>query len=495
MHRQDTEDGSPYQKRKNSQIDRSLEDCLNGIDGDIDMGMFLNNLKELNDEQVIHSNTIHAMENTEVYKNQMRRKQEQADKEDRRKEKEMKRQAKAFRNKSKSNGKVEELGEPIKQPYSCRVVIQNKSADILNRKIDNLNKIMKDKIETERGRAKTPKKITSNKFNKVYGRFQNHQLKAQAKLNALKSEKLMVEEKELTFKPKINKGKDSRARNFFDYADCRQMNREEKRRLKEIESKRREEEEEAKNCTFKPKIKEVEHIPQRSIADLYKWKNDLEYKKMKIQKKKEDALQKEHTFAPQINKNYQKKQIGEFNNAGERLYAIHNAKQKERLSRRKISGTSVKKLGKKRTVENPIDLGENSQENSLTMSRDELMGFTQNPNKKSTNKKKKQERVNFRPADEIFNADYDDKPYSTNKLEKTDEHLKLSSTNFMTKNRKKIKETEKKIRRDKEELKKRVSRSKSGKKYYNAKKDKKVKIAELKSYVDDIADLKDCFDP
>ena len=65
----------------------------------------------------------------------------------------------------------------------------------------------------------------------------------------------------------------------------------------------------------------------------------------------------------------------------------------------------------------------------------------------------------------------------------------------MTKNRKKIKETEKKIRRDKEELKKRVSRSKSGKKYYNAKKDKKVKIAELKSYVDDIADLKDCFDP
>ena len=327
--------------------------------------------------------------------------------------------------------------------------------------------------------------------------MEQSETKKKEKVRAMQNRKSSMENQELTFKPKINKYGNLYNRSFVD-SSSKRLDKEEKLRLKQLAKKKKEDEEIKKYCTFKPKINRSGKSANRSIKDMYNWKKELDFKMMLKQEEKEIVHQRDHTFSPAINRNFRKQSREQYGNAGERLYAIHKIKTEEKKQKQSVSRS------KKQDREYYSSYKKSFKGfNSHYDEEDIIYGKSINCDSETrykTNSRKRDgskgngygfmNNSNYRPSHEIFNTKLDneeDMYHSYNTEWETDKDFTKSSAKKQTnKLRESVNgDTGSKMYDSKQKGKP------NRKKYYNVKKDKKLKISDLKSYQDEFRDLQD----
>lgn len=491
MQRKKTKKQTKQLNEKTKEMSHSILEFFDEMGEDFDPEEFLRNLKELKEDRSKKQSGV------DEKKAKKRQKISIHETDDSRREAKKTRKQTANKDKTKSFKDMRTSFKAKDSFVPTKVIIQNRVADRLNQQIDNISSIIENKISKERGNSRTPSVITKKKIKEMNDRFNNFQTKKKDKIRAMQNRKSSVEDQELTFKPKINKYGNLYSRSFID-SNSKRLDKEEKLRLKQLAKKKKEDEELKKYCTFKPKINKSGRSPNRSVSDMYNWQKELDYKMMLRQEEKEIIHQRDHTFSPAINRNFRKQSRDSYKNVGERLYAMHKIKTKEKKQKMSVS--------KSKNQEREFYSNQKKSFKGFNSHYDEediIYGKSincDNETRYKTNSRKNDSskgnnyvfmnNSNYRPSHEIFNTRLENESdmyesYNT-EMESERDFMKSSSK----------KQTSKVGNSTNDESGSRTSegrfKSKPGrKKYYNVKKDKKLKISDLKNYQKDFKDLQD----
>ena len=494
-------------------LDRSLEECFNELSEDIDMTMFLKNMRHLKDSvgnnvELINSakrnSTTNTKSNNNARTNAMLKKMKQ--KSNNKERKESHRDLKA--------NKREGVPKSQMQLPVQKVIIKNKSAEKLTNKMTKIEDVLKTKLNEEKERSKTKERMDEGKLTNFYNRLENHQLKTQAKINIIKTKKKQEEKEMMTFKPHINLNNVNVSKSFIDESAVNLTAKEEKIRRLQLEKQMQEEKLLQKECTFKPNIKRKAKDAPRSLNDLYTWKEQLEMKKNQNKQDREEELKKEYTFTPSINKGLNNKRDSTYENPGDRLYAIHKIKMNDKLA------TNEKDP---KTIDYPLNIkrmnvvSQSLKQNSDVYSRRSINTSANNSyanesykakirpenvkeipsNNRNTSPRPSQKhmnRVNQKPMARLF--DVEENKSISNISRNTNDQFKINkqslnrsaSKNFMEENLKRLKEEER-LKKELKLAKEKEKNQTQKKKYYNAKKDKKLKLNDLEDIVNDVNEI------
>lgn len=489
-------------------LDRSLEECFNELSEDIDMNMFLKNLKHLKDNMGTNPELVSAVKNKAAKKppapmpvqlssrNMLKRQPVQSNRAER------------------EEVSLADSRRQIVLPVH-KIVIKNKSAEKLTDRMSKLEEIVKNKLIDEKERSRTREKMDESKFVDFYSRLENHKLKTQAKINIIKTKKNLEEREQMTFTPNINPKSANMGKNGLDVNAVDLRAKEEKIKHLQMEKQQKEEEKLKKECTFKPSINKIENDKPRSLNDLYKWKERMEVKINKTKNERENEMKKEYTFSPNINKSFNDRRDQGYENPGDRLYAIHKVK----LNDKAYQQTKVERMGDNVKRANLKSVSRSFRQGSREPSRHSANTSFNNsrvsePYRKSNLKGGEKVRLSSsrditpkiqarfssnmvsKPTPKLFNANknssqLDNSGISKDKLNIKKVSLKRSaSKNFMEENVRKLREEER-VRKE-QKIAKETNKTQK-RKYYNAKKDSKIRLGNLESIVKDMSEIESYF--
>lgn len=491
-------------------LDKSLEECFNNLSEDIDMTMFLKNLRHLKNNLGNDAELIEAVKS----KNLVTQQKYQIDGKNRQ-----------FSNKQQNIGSNRITKDNMPNVISKRqielpvhrIVIKNKSAEKLTEKMSKIEDMLKNKLHEEKARSKTKEKMDEGKFENFYNRLESHKLKTQAKISIAKTKKNMEENDVMTFKPRINPNSANISKGLLDQSNFSVVNKDDRIKMLQQEKEQKEEELIKKECTFKPSINKGHNNGPRSLNDLYKWKEKMEHKMKQTKKEKEKEMKKEYTFVPNINKNGKERRDLEYDHSGARLYAIHMMKMDEKSinnerSQRVIDYSQHKKqknMAHHSFRQNSRDISRRSSNTSANNTRVGDIGH-----KKAVSGKKVWPASNrditpkiqskfmsnvTKPMNKLFAVEenysgLDNSGISKEKLKIKKLSLKRSqSKNFVEENVRKLREEEK-MRKDMKIAKEKETNKTQKRKYYNSKKDMKIKLNNLENIIKDVSDIESYFD-
>lgn len=494
-------------------LDRSLEECFADLSEDIDMTAFVKNLKHLKDNIGQNGELPQVVRQKHTPKPVAKEKEKQ----DKRVSQHTPKQ-KPTRppmddiKEAKSRRKVE---LPMHQ-----VVIKNKSAEKLTEKMGKIGDLLKNKLKDEKERSRTREKMDGDKFANFYSRIESHQLKSQVKINILKTKKALEQKEATPFRPKINTSvpNTSNNRSFIDQSGISMITKEEKLRLLQQEKQEKEEEQLRKECTFKPRIRKLPNEPQRSLNDLYKWKERMDTKMIQNKHERDKEMKKVYTFSPNINRIASERRDEEYENPGDRLYSRHQIKMGEKSyngghNDRFIDHSQNKRVAYQHSQKYRQSSRNVSRRSSNTSANNSRISDIERKKAENTNnvcrasnrditpkiKAKFSSNVNQRPSSRLFDANENKPRLDNSGISKDNLNIKklsikrTPSPNFIEKNVRKIRDEEASMRELKI-AKEKESNKTQKRKYYNSKKDMKVKLGNLENMVRDMSDIEDYFD-
>lgn len=262
-----------------------------------------------------------------------------------------------FVNMGASSGKKKQKQKfPLKMPKKLR----NRQGESIGEKVNKKREsLMKENIENLTKSAK--KKISPEEFNdRTILRFRGQDEKRKKKIAKLKSQIMEENNKELSFKPRINKRKSNRSRSrtpLVDRVSKILFDKDKKLNSLRKEISNQKEENELKDCTFQPETltspkdqsrknkRKNSKNAMKGVERLLDWKKERDVKLMNKKNEKKNASLKKS----QKNNHNQLRTSCNIDMVSERLYKKYEVKKKKLEKRKKeqMEGLFHPKINKK----------------------------------------------------------------------------------------------------------------------------------------------------
>ena len=404
-----------------SDSDESLDDCLQKMSGDLNMGHFLKNLEQLGGQTAKRNeNVIKERKKDELLRENLSKLRQRSD---------------LFGNIRQSMGESQKtmngvefdtVGMRTEEIKEMRELCQSKDTKETLKYLQRLNGNMVKKLK--RAYERPEPKMKKKEFDKFYDRIQITQERSRSRLEEKRRKWKKIEGREETFKPRLNRRSVSRSRSKLKvgqekrnlaeklmredsldkFEECtirsrsvsakeddifmRQMERKmerlekqtrdimEKKKRKRVENEIRKKMEEERrfkeHCTFQPRVNKSKKYKSKipsTLDRLYEWKKKNEQKLEEQRKYKEKKFREKHTFKPKLKKsvyNDRKYADSGLEQVGERLYNDHIVKMK----RKRISNKSkTRTMGKGKKNVKTVELNTDSEEERTRDRIDKVM--------------------------------------------------------------------------------------------------------------------------